>query len=177
MKNLILLLLVLASAHAYSQDKPRMTFKVAADTSFLEFDQMPRLSVARTGTGGNVRFQLPRADFKALTRTVSFLQQNRSELIDKEILYKKQIVLNDSATTILKLKCDAEAQRAENFKNAFEEAKSINDAQHTQLVNCIEDMKKLNNERQKGKALTFLKGILWGLAIGSVGGIVAGAAL
>jgi hypothetical protein len=156
---------------------PVLTLTVAPDTSYVQFSGMPRLPVMRSGAGANINFQMNRRDYRTFLDLTSYLQSSREVAMLEIATYKALVGQRDSSISVLKLKYEAEAQRTENFKTALEDVKLANQAYHTQLNACVDDLQKLNDKKNKGKGWTFIKGVLWGLAIGSVGGIAAGAAL
>jgi hypothetical protein len=159
-------------------EMPTLKFSIASDTSYVHFGGFPnRLSVARQGTGRNVTFQMGRSDFKTFISTTAFLQASRETVLQDILLHKSLVVIKDSTISVLKLKFEAEAQRAENFRAGYEDLKKVSENYHIELKSCIDDLQKLNNEKRKAKSWSFLKGALWGVAIGSVGGIIAGAAI
>lgn len=177
MKKLIFLIaaLLLSLALCVAQPAPRLTFTVASDTSFLEFDQVPRLSVSKRTSGRNVYFQMNRKDFKSLAATVGFLQTNYDLCQSSLEASRKIIAKNDSIISILKLKYETEAERVTNLMKGYEDLKVATQAQQDQLNKCVTDMKSLNKARKREKRKGFLHGVLIGLAAGVVGGVLVGA--
>ena len=177
MKKLISVVaaLLLSVAFCVAQSAPRLTFTVANDTSFLEFYQVPRLSVLKKTSGRNVYFQMNRKDFKSLAATVGFFQTNYDLCQSSLEVSRKLIAKNDSIISILKVKNETEAERVANLIKGYDDLKLATQAQQDQLNKCVTDMTELNKARKREKRKGFLHGVLVGLAAGVVGGVLVGA--
>jgi hypothetical protein len=155
---------------------PELNFTVAPDTSFISFSGLPKLKVTHVGTGQSATFQMSWGDFRRYLDVTGLLQGSRKVALDDLAAYKKLTTNREAKIDSLNRLIEAEGWRAENFKTKFEEVKRINETYHTQLNSCIDDMQKLNDQKNKNKAWPFVRGVLWGLVVGSVGGLAAGAA-
>ncbi|HYG02491.1 MAG TPA: hypothetical protein VD927_08590 [Chryseosolibacter sp.] len=177
MKMLILLAspLLFIATLSVAQPMPKLTFKVAPDTSSIAFDQIPRLSVTKVRSGRNVYFQMPRKDFKTMVATVALLQ-NMYELTSSTAEHSKHlIIMKDSMMTIMDMKYKTEAERSANVMKGFEELKAASQAQQDQLTGCIKDMERLNAPRKWERRKGYIKGGICGVIIGAVGALVVSA--
>ena len=176
MKTILMFFFACLLCYAGLAQSPTLKLSIAPDTSYLLFGGVPKLSVTKFRTANNVHFQMNRRDFKSLLEITSFLQASREVSLQSVATYESLVTKRDSAISVLKAKYETEAQRTENFRSGYEELKTVNQATQTQLRACIDDLQKLNHQRKKGR-WAFTKGVVLGLAIGSVGGILIGAAL
>jgi hypothetical protein len=177
MKSILLFSVAVLLCLVCHAQAPMLTFTIAKDTSYILFSGFPKLMVTKPVAGKNLNFQMNRRDFKSFLELTTYLQGSRELSFQSLAACEGLVDKKDSVISRLKLKYDAEAQRTENFKANYENSKLINKSTERQLRTCIDDLQKLNNQKRRDKAWTFTKGILLGLAIGSVGGIIAGAAL
>jgi hypothetical protein len=69
-----------------------------------------------------------------------------------------------------------ERQRTDLYKDAFDDLKNVSAKYDQQLDACTKDMEKILKQNEKKTNVSFVKGILWGLAIGAVGGMTVGLA-
>jgi hypothetical protein len=127
--------------------------------------------------GSNTLFQLERKDFKTLVHTTNFWL-NRGAFLESSL--NAAISSNDQdedKIAIWEKKYQAEKERAEQYKTSFESVKLVSAQYAAELKSCTSDLQDLKSQKDKGKKKSFVKGMLWGLAAGVVGGIVTGAAL
>lgn len=177
MKSILILFPAFLFCLACRAQNPPLTFSVAPDTSNVSFSGMPKLMVTRSGTGKNMKFQMNRKDFSSFLETISFLQKSRDLALEGEAISKGHVIKKDSTISKLQRYHEAELLRTENFQGVYENLKLADQSNRIALKTCIDDFQKLKDQKQKGKSKVFVKGILWGVAIGAVGGIIAGAAL
>jgi hypothetical protein len=176
MKTILILTLALSCVACCAQT-PTLTFSVAPDTSYILFSGIPKLMVARSGSGHSANFHMARQNFKSLLEVMSYMQGSREVALKSVGTYESLMAKKDSTISVLKLKYETELQRTENFKTDYQNLKLVNQTYHVQLNACAEDLQKLTRQKKKSKAWAFIKGALAGLVVGSVGVIVAEAAL
>jgi hypothetical protein len=168
----ILVSFIMLSASAQSQ-----SLVVATDTSYLLFPNNVKINLRKVPASTGATFQFDRRNFKTLIFTNNYFLNNLSVTSANVNVLMKEQVIADSALKVLEKKYLGQKELVEFHKTEFENLKRISSQYDTELKACTGDLVKLKNEKDNVKKISFIKGLLWGFAVGAVGGVVVGAAL
>jgi hypothetical protein len=150
---------------------------IPPDSTYITFPNSVKIVVIKSGTGNNTVYQIERKAFKTLALVTNhYLNQHAVTGDNVDVLLRNQDLF-DSTYILLQKKFEMERERTNLYKTAYDDLKVVSLEYEKELRTSISDLKELKKEKEFNKTKAFVKGILWGLAIGSVGGIVAGAAI
>jgi hypothetical protein len=168
----ILTSFMMLSASAQSQ-----SLVVASDTSYLLFPNNAKVNLRKVAGPASATFQFDRRNFKTLIFTNNHYLNNMAVMSDNVKVLMKEQVVADSTLKVTEKKYLGQKDLAEFNKAELERLTRVASSYNTELKACTNDLEKLKNQKDKTKTVSFIKGLLWGFAIGAVGGIVVGAAL
>jgi hypothetical protein len=161
---------LMLSASAQSQ-----SLVVASDTSHLIFPNNAKVNLRRVQSGAT--FQFDRKNFKTLLFTTNYHLNNLAVASDNVKVLMKEQVVADSTLKVMEKKYLGQKELVEFHKAEFENLKLVSSRFDSELKACTSDLKELKSQKDSAKKESFIKGLLWGFAIGAVGGIIVGAAL
>lgn len=168
----ILVSFMMLSASAQSQ-----SLVVASDTSYLLFPNNAKVNLRKVPGSAGATFQFDRRNFKTLIFTSNYHLNNLAVTADNVKVLMKEQAIADSALKVMEKKYLGQKDLVEFHKAEFENLTQVSSRYDIELKACTNDLEKLKNQKDKTRRVSFIKGLLWGFAIGAVGGIVVGAAL
>jgi DNA repair ATPase RecN len=174
MKYIVITLISFMMLPASAQSQ---SLVVASDTSYLLFPNNAKISLRKMQSPAGATFQFDRKNFKALIFTSNYHLNNLAVTSANVNVLMKEQAIADSALKVMEKKYLGQKELVEFHRAEFENLKQVSSQYDTELKACTNDLAKLKNQKDKTKRISFIKGLLWGFAIGAVGGIVVGAAL
>jgi hypothetical protein len=174
MKYIVIILVSFMMLPASAQNQ---SLVVASDTSYLLFPNNAKINLRKVQSPAGATFQFDRRNFKALIFTSNYHLNNLAVTSANVNVLMKELTVADSTVKVTEKKYLGQKDLAESNRAELERLTRLASRYDTELIACTSDLAKLKNQKDNAKRVSFIKGLLWGFAIGAVGGIVIGAAL